>query len=453
MIIVNLNFTIDNNYKDLLGENWTGLGELTGVGERMHYLLGLKNRKKYIEEEKFLSEKFDPHQILIFTSDINRTMISCYSQLQGLYPQRVNLGETLSIKQEENAYPPILDEKEEKDPDIEQAIAELEGSALPHRMMFAPSRMININEVRMNIIQNGKCGEKFLKIIMNNIKIKELNDTAIKFNQEYAEKLNKYFNKEKPEFDIGEINTICVHYLCDYTENRNMQEFKDKTGINLDKFKDECIKFTKMIHIYGYHGDKEKIYAHFESSKFLREILFYMKRRLDADITEIDEDSNIKDYSRPRYIMKSGHDTTVSADLGLLITALGLDIKTKFRYPKFASQFVLEVRTNLSKCNSYSDYYIIGMHDNTKIFNINADEFIKKVEKEIWTDQQVDEYCEINSKDIKDDNKINRIYIILLIIFICLTVGFMISTIVLGVKLHKSKISISLIQNLNNNEM
>ena len=92
-------------------------------------------------------------------------MISCYSQLQGLYPQRVNLGETLSIKQEENAYPPILDEKEEKDSNIEQAIAELEDSALPYRMMFAPSRMININEVRMNIIQNGKCGEKIWKLL------------------------------------------------------------------------------------------------------------------------------------------------------------------------------------------------------------------------------------------------------------------------------------------------
>ena len=52
---------LDDNYKDILGEKWTSLGELTGVGERMHYLLGLRNRKKYIEEEGFLSPKFDPH--------------------------------------------------------------------------------------------------------------------------------------------------------------------------------------------------------------------------------------------------------------------------------------------------------------------------------------------------------------------------------------------------------
>ena len=59
----------------------------------MYYLLGLRNRKKYIEEEGFLSPRFDPHQMLIFTTTKNRTMISCYSQLQGLYPQRANISE------------------------------------------------------------------------------------------------------------------------------------------------------------------------------------------------------------------------------------------------------------------------------------------------------------------------------------------------------------------------
>ena len=47
----------------------------------MHYILGLRNRKKYVKDETFLSEKFDPHEMLIFSSNYNRTMISCSSQL------------------------------------------------------------------------------------------------------------------------------------------------------------------------------------------------------------------------------------------------------------------------------------------------------------------------------------------------------------------------------------
>ena len=74
----------------------TNPGELTGIGERMHYLLGFRNRKRYIEEKQFLSEKYDPHEILIYSSYYNRTLVSAASQLQGFYPQNEGLGETLT---------------------------------------------------------------------------------------------------------------------------------------------------------------------------------------------------------------------------------------------------------------------------------------------------------------------------------------------------------------------
>ena len=48
-------------------ESWDNPGELTGMGKRMHYLLGLRNRERYINKtfENFLSPNFDPHEILI----------------------------------------------------------------------------------------------------------------------------------------------------------------------------------------------------------------------------------------------------------------------------------------------------------------------------------------------------------------------------------------------------
>ena len=293
----------------------------------------------------------------------------------------------------------------EKDSYIKQAVNELGSSALPYRMMLAPARMININEVRMNIV-SGKFGNKVMNVAKNNLNIKEFKDFIFKFNEDYAEKLNKYYKKEKAEFDILELNYICDNFLCDYTENRTMQDFKDKTGLDFEEFKNACFELIKNVYIYGFHGDEEKIYAHVESSIFFREILYYMKRRLDADITEINEDANYRDYSRSRYIMKSGHDTTVASDLVLLMKALGIDIKENLKYPRFASQFALEVRTDLDKCKNYSDYYVVGIHDNTELFNINAEEFINKVEKEIWTAQQVDEYCGIQSNN--KDNKSNK---------------------------------------------
>ena len=62
----------------------------------MLYILGLKNREKYIKQEKFLSEKFDPHEIYIHSTNYNRTMESGSSYLQGLYPISEHLGYTLT---------------------------------------------------------------------------------------------------------------------------------------------------------------------------------------------------------------------------------------------------------------------------------------------------------------------------------------------------------------------
>ena len=78
------------NHLDYLLINWDNLGQLTGIGQRMHFLLGIRNRKKYIIEEKFLSEKFDPHEILIYSTSVDRTLISASSQLQGLYHYILN---------------------------------------------------------------------------------------------------------------------------------------------------------------------------------------------------------------------------------------------------------------------------------------------------------------------------------------------------------------------------
>ena len=114
----------------------------------MHYILGLRNRKKYVKDETFLSEKFDPHEMLIFSSNYNRTMSSCSSQLQGLYPQKDNLGEILSLEQKKMAYPQvnITDEK------INKALIELGNSSLPNLMVLTPVRMVGDLDKKMNAL-------------------------------------------------------------------------------------------------------------------------------------------------------------------------------------------------------------------------------------------------------------------------------------------------------------
>ena len=150
---------IKNDYTDLLGEKWTNPGELTGMGQRMHYLLGLRNRMRYIEKEKFISEKYDAHEMLIYSSNLNRTMLSASSQLQGLYPQSSKKGEILTEAQEKAAVPQVDVDCDE----INNEIKALNKSALPYYMTLAPVRMVNDNDKKMNVYDLKDCLKKEIK--------------------------------------------------------------------------------------------------------------------------------------------------------------------------------------------------------------------------------------------------------------------------------------------------
>ena len=67
---------------DFIGEVWNSLGELTPLGLRMHYLLGVSTKKAY---SSFISEKYNPNELYIQSTNVNRTMISVYAFLKGLY--------------------------------------------------------------------------------------------------------------------------------------------------------------------------------------------------------------------------------------------------------------------------------------------------------------------------------------------------------------------------------
>ena len=69
------------NGKELL-DIW---GELTTVGMREHFLLGRQLREKYINQEKLLQPFFDPSEVYIRSTDVNRTIVSAISHLMGLY--------------------------------------------------------------------------------------------------------------------------------------------------------------------------------------------------------------------------------------------------------------------------------------------------------------------------------------------------------------------------------
>jgi len=59
---------------------------LTPVGLRQHFVLGQKLREEYILGHKILPPNFNHSLIRVRTTDVNRTIMSAYAHLTGLYP-------------------------------------------------------------------------------------------------------------------------------------------------------------------------------------------------------------------------------------------------------------------------------------------------------------------------------------------------------------------------------
>ena len=409
-------------------------GELTGMGQRMHYLLGLRNRERYITNFKFLSEKFDPHEILIYSSSFNRTLNSVGSQIQGLYPQYMELGERITEDQITRAKPRVA---------LSNNITEHEKSlgerALPNYMVVAPIRMINHNEKKIIIYDIPKClfrRDEWREKNYNSLD--SLKNIVKKFNDEYVDKIKKYYKKDQ-NYDIHFVDNFCDAFIAGYTEGKDMKIIKE-SGVDQTSLLNYCYNFSALNFRDWISGDKDRTLATMEVSKQMREFIYYMKKRVDADIAGEDIAKKLEDYSRPKMMMISAHDSTVSTyEMFFAKIFNNNDAISFYRYPYFATQIALEVVTDGSvdsKTKTYSDYIINYYFNDELVFNRTMEEFIKAVEPALWSDEKIDEYCHFVEKEEKEDT---GVYIYLTITFSCLSAILLIILVILIIKMAKNK--------------
>ncbi|GMS86749.1 hypothetical protein PENTCL1PPCAC_8924, partial [Pristionchus entomophagus] len=80
----------------LTEEDWDfgggGYGELSPIGMRQHYELGMKLYDRYAADDKFLSSRYRAKEIYVRSTDSNRTVISAMSNFAGMYsrPTAIN---------------------------------------------------------------------------------------------------------------------------------------------------------------------------------------------------------------------------------------------------------------------------------------------------------------------------------------------------------------------------
>ena len=422
---------------DYFNKSWNNPSQLTGVGHRMHYILGLHNRERYImnEDTKLLDESCNLHDILIMSTNFNRTINSALAQLYGLYPEETK---QITEKQKLFANPPINVSK-----NIQNQIEYLNNNNqfLPHSLNFIPIHIFHNSEHRIKEFENPSCTQVANEIMKKNIDNEEIKKQLNIFTSNYSEYFKKYLPNIK-NYDYHIVEKLADQFITDKTEGHDFADFKKISEINdedFDKLNDFFLEFAgKTMKDYQY-GDSEGKLIRIDMSPFFNELVEYIQKRVNLTIKNITLNQN--DYSSPKLVMVSGHDSTLTSMMLFLELMYKDKKKTFYRNPIYASNAAFEVyikdNANLENLNEDSfeiEYYFNG----EKIDTFNFIDFKERVKKEAYTPEKIGEICKYQNSSNecpKNDSTSSTT----LVIFIILTIILAIIVIILFIFILKKK--------------
>ena len=442
-------------YKDIFGYEWFAENELTSVGKRQHFYLGLRNNLEY--KNKLCSENYHPKEILVYSSESNKTIQSSYAQLHGLY-QKNNI--TLTNQQMENAVPPLnsdcgyINEKIELDKN---------KYFMPNNMQIVPVHTFYEKDHNYLLEKEKNCPniQKFyqkLELLSQkkregilNYKSKNTNDKT------YGEIIIELLNEAKifkDDYDIDFLKNnstffkiMAETFICEYFEAVNFDKFINK-GINIYKLFSMFEEYLSEINIGGVKNTIKKnedlISETYKLAKNVNYDLFnnllqWLKIKVENDIKKnFDELS----YQSPKLVLYISHHESVESLLYFLIQTFNIKNNQQYNYINFTSFISIELYRKNNPNNEYAknDFYIKIIFDNEQIgSDISYVEFEEKIKISKISFEQLEEYCGFNTKEKQNNDNIEtyKNYKFIAVILICIFPVFLAITAYLLLKNYK----------------
>ena len=409
--------SIDSNYKDYFNFTWTNPEELLNSGYRQHYILGRHLNYRYINDFNFLNISFNPKEILIESTDLNRTITSALSLLQGLYPFQT--GKNISDTQQNYSIPPI--QKSNISKELQDEIDNLlkQNYSLP---LFQ-------NIIPLHKFIEVECSAKKKYIRNYNLNHNEfiLNYTNSVWDKKYKEKLQNLFKDiyhPIEEYNFSTYYTICDQFLSNLNEGRNMS-FIEKYDINFNELYNDCLDISMISLKYGDNGDKKGEYTLYKTSNQFKELIYYMKKIVYNDMF------NITEMNTPKFLLLSAHDTTLTP-LQIRFSQL---FNTSYKNPVIGSFIFIEVYKkdeNKKISLSYKDYEVDYYFNDEYIKTIDLNVFIDGLFSGIWDEDKLEEFCGIENEEKKQEKEINK-YFFLIIIFSSILITNVIVIIIISI--------------------
>ena len=362
-----------------------GDGELTLVGKREHYDIGVRNRHKYGKGEEGLGlidfSTYNPEEVLFNVTDYNRTHQSLNSELIGMY--QPGLLKTLTEQQVNGSYPPNIDEWNKKKLNeslYQNIINEIED--LGNKTIVDNIPVFNVHPFGANRTFNLETNCHNLDN-MREESLKGKDELLYGYFLKYKEELRTFFQLEDYSYftNIRMMNSITDHYISDYKNYKDLSIFHNITNIDLDEFFEKCGQFYHDW-MYNYYCTNKT--CSMESSRLVEDLLGYMKRRIQFYPATT--------YAAPKLVIDCGHDTTVAPMQMYMYMAWKHkpEYGVRTQYCGFACNLYFELYKTK---NGPTKYYVFYYIDEELIHIFDYDEFDDTVRSHMFTQEDITEFC------------------------------------------------------------
>lgn len=370
---------IDSNRLDLFKESWPVNGVLTGVGMRMNYLLGKKEKSRY---SSLIPDQYRRRDVFVRSGPQNSTIMATNSYLQGLF--ETGNGPILNPEQREIAFPP-LNSFGDFNPST------FGNGALPNRDQLIPAEPFDQFNKKYFFLTlgDGRCGP-LIDNWEDNKNRKVVKDWIKSFVSKYGDRLIKVLNIN----DIRDLNdffflsAIMETFIADYSEGKVLRRFNEN-GIDLREFNTTAYEFLTLEQYEvknGYNSDG--MLPNATMSAFSDEMLFWFNNRINADQQNLGNSA----YSRPRMVVFGANLNTVSAIVAFIAREKG----TSLVPVGLASSINFELLFDPQNTTSIEESYkVVVRLDGNRLFTFGYNEF-KQMLGKVWTEEEVRKKCANN---------------------------------------------------------
>ncbi len=388
------NSGLNTDLKDFMNHQWIGQSELTGVGLRQSFLVGYRDRLRYIEEKKLISEEYDPRDIFVYASENNRTLMSASALLHGLFLP--GTGPQIDPDLVKRAVPPVdeetfIKEKEELDKD--------NCTALPGRMNLVPVHISFSHEYFTQYENSKKCvGLKSYED--KNRNRKDVTEFLDKMSEKYAKNLTKIFTDK----DINLLKDYDFAYyffdtiVCLYFDGADeFNEIVNILSVNEEELLKDSYEFLRLNTV-GNGIENDKDFINYLVSPVFHKILHYIEYRIEKDTKG---DMNYKGYDLPKYFILSG----VANSCGAFMSFMNKYFGTEIKYANFSTNLHLELYLENPEKEEITenDYRIEYYYNDEFLLSISYVEFKNKIKNYLLNQNDINSFC--IAEDKKEDEK------------------------------------------------